>query len=364
MDYHNIRNSTYMGSYIPFKIEKNDILEIHFVNSPHTLEHLFEMDFGRFDETLFAPFLDDKNIISVDFSHFNSSLVRSMESMFYGANPIEEINFSNFDTSKVNNMNHMFEFCSSLSSLNLSNFDTSNVEVMWRMFDGCTSLKSLDLSNFDTSNVVIMWSMFDGCTSLKSLDLSNFDTSGVTNMEAMFYNCISLQFLDISNFNTEYLRSSDVIFDNLNSLKYLNLYNIDDTGLYIDNKNKYESLIEIPNLIICKKEGNIGINNAINICDDNKYYSYPAINYVTITYEDDKYNQTFKKENEYFMIGLDNKLELHFNYLLTDNYYIFKCSSIQIIDKKNITSYDFSHFDSSKMTNMHSMSVIPLNLLI
>ena len=75
----NIRNSTYMGSYIPFKIEKNDILEIHFVNSPHTLEHLFEMDFEEFDETLFAPFLDDKNIISVDFSHFNSSLVRSME---------------------------------------------------------------------------------------------------------------------------------------------------------------------------------------------------------------------------------------------------------------------------------------------
>ena len=37
----NIRNSTYMGSYIPFKIEKNDILEIHFVNSPHTLENGF-----------------------------------------------------------------------------------------------------------------------------------------------------------------------------------------------------------------------------------------------------------------------------------------------------------------------------------
>ena len=31
----NIKNSSYISSYIPLKIEKNDIIEIHFLNPPH-----------------------------------------------------------------------------------------------------------------------------------------------------------------------------------------------------------------------------------------------------------------------------------------------------------------------------------------
>ena len=74
----------------------------------------------------------------------------------------------------------------------------------------------------------------------------------------------------------------------------------------------------------------------LNLCEDG-YFSYPAINYVTITYGQTKYEETreivYKKDN-FFMIGSGNKIELHFGFKLTENDNIFKCSSIHFYDKK------------------------------
>ena len=316
----NINNSTYMSSNTPFKIKKDDILEIHFANPPYTLDYLFgfPLEEDIYDNNYiypFIPFLVDYNMISVDFSHFNSSQVKSTECMFYGARSIKEINFSNFETTKVTSMRKMFSHC----------------------------------------------------FSLLSLDLSNFDTSLVTNATSMFSSCQSLQYLDISNFNSSSLvkgPSSNVfIFQNLYSLKFLNIYNIDDrNGALIKDDS---SLYQIDNLIICKKGEKGYFENAINICGDS-YFPYPAINYVTINYyydideNDDPVNkygpgELILKKDDFFGIGSYNQLELHFNHLLTTNDNIFKCSSIQFIDKKNISCYDFTNFDSSKMTNMNSM---------
>ena len=101
----NIKNSSYISSYIPLKIEKNDIIEIHFLNPPHNLSSFFSFfDLSDVSKDL----LGDKNIISVDFSYFNSSLVENMAYMFQNAS-IEEIEFSNFDTSKVSDMSGMLK---------------------------------------------------------------------------------------------------------------------------------------------------------------------------------------------------------------------------------------------------------------
>ena len=104
-----------------------------------------------------------------------------------------EIDASNFDTSKVTDMSRMFYDLRNITSLNLSNFDTSKVTTMNRMFSGMSSLTSLDLSNFDTSKVTTMGSMFylDEIPKdkLKTIYVNNdFDTANLTDTYLMFAN--------------------------------------------------------------------------------------------------------------------------------------------------------------------------------
>ena len=104
-----------------------------------------------------------------------------------------EIDVSNFDTSKVTDMSRMFYDLRNITSLNLSNFDTSKVTTMNRMFSGMSNLTSLDLSNFDTSKVTTMYSMFylDEIPKdkLKTIYVNNdFDTANLTDTYLMFAN--------------------------------------------------------------------------------------------------------------------------------------------------------------------------------
>ena len=228
------------------------------------------------------------------------------------------------------------------------------------MFNGASSIEEINFLNIDTSKVTSMTHMFYNCSSLLSLDLSNFVTTSATSIRFMFSYCTSLQFLDISHFNTIkcYWGNGEGIFRGLIGLKYLNLFYIQDN--YNILGSNYVDLASAPGLIVCKRGitqifGMFNIN-LFNLCDD-EYFSYPAINYVTITYGQIKYRKRslVSKTKKYFMIGSGNKIEFHFGYKLTKNENIFSCSSIPFYDKENITSFDFSHFDSSKMTNMESM---------
>ena len=136
---------------------------------------------------------------------------------------IIEIDLSNFDTSMVTTMERMFYWCYELISVNLSNLNTSSVTSMETMFYCCKSLISLDLSSFNTSIVTSMSFMFYWCKSLISLDLSNFDTSCVTTMENMFYESTTLVSLDLSNFNLLKVTNMDCIFKGCNKLEIVNL---------------------------------------------------------------------------------------------------------------------------------------------
>ena len=75
--------------------------------------------------------------------------------LFYECSAIYDIDFSNFNTSLVKNMAFMFNGCSSLKNLNLSNFKTSQVTNMFAMFTDCPSLKLLDLSGFNICFIVV-----------------------------------------------------------------------------------------------------------------------------------------------------------------------------------------------------------------
>ena len=180
------------------------------------------------------------NIIEIDFSDFNSSIVTQAAFMFNGCSSLTSINFKNFLTFNIISMYAMFESCISLTSIDLSNFDTSSVTNMERMFYGCKSLNNLDLSKFITSKASSLAWMFDTCESLVSLNLTNFNTSLVNNLAYMFRGTIRLKSLNLDNFDTSLVTNMNGMFCNCTSLvslslKNFNLPNINDIGIMFQN---------------------------------------------------------------------------------------------------------------------------------
>ena len=164
-----------------------------------------------------------KNILEIDLSNFDTSMVMDMSNMFYSMSKLTTLNLSNFDTSMVMDMSNMFIGMSNLTSLNLSSFNTSHVMYMKAMFAGLSNIITLDLSNFDTSKVTNMISMFSGTSNLTTLNLSNFNTSQVTIMGGMFYGMSNLTTLNLSNFNTSKTTDMRSMFNGMTNLASLNI---------------------------------------------------------------------------------------------------------------------------------------------
>ena len=86
----------------------------------------------------------------------------------------------------------MFADISNIIEIDLSQFNTSLVKNMSYMFDNCKSLKFVNLSNIDISSLINMDNAFRNCKSLKSIDLTNFDLSKIPYHKNIFHNCINL----------------------------------------------------------------------------------------------------------------------------------------------------------------------------
>ena len=89
----------------------------------------------------------------------------SLKFLFCRCDNIISLDFSEFNTTQINNMEYLFSDCTNLSNINLSNFNTSNVKSMKYTFNQCTSLKYLDLSSFNFIELIlILKSMFSNCS--------------------------------------------------------------------------------------------------------------------------------------------------------------------------------------------------------
>ena len=155
------------------------------------------------NERCVRMFNELNDLVSIDMSSVNTSLVESMAYMFRYCEKLTDLNMSGWDTSNVESMSNMFAYAYKLANINFpAGWNTSNVTNMNGMFAFCESLATLDLSKFNTSEVEDMGSMFYG-TGLDSLDVSKFDTRKVKTMYAMFYYSASLKSLDVSNFVTD-----------------------------------------------------------------------------------------------------------------------------------------------------------------
>ena len=77
------KGTSYTSSQM-IAIEENSSIEIHFSSSINDLSYFFDPGYD----------VNSRGIISIDFSHFDSSGVTTMRHTFYNCNQLESINFS------------------------------------------------------------------------------------------------------------------------------------------------------------------------------------------------------------------------------------------------------------------------------
>ena len=105
-----------------------------------------------------------------------------------------DYNFQIIFNNNITDLDHFFWACPQIISLDFSDFDTSEITSMKSMFFRCKKLKEIKgINKFITNKVTDMSSMFSNCEELEYLDLSNFDTSNVTSIDGMFNRCYKLK---------------------------------------------------------------------------------------------------------------------------------------------------------------------------
>ena len=314
------------------------------------------------------------NIIEIDLSNFDTSIVTSMENMFEYCQNLRYINFNNINTSSVIILSSMFENCKSLTSIDLSNFNTSKVEFMDKLFYGCSILTSIDITNFDTSKVVTISSMFNGCQNLVEIDLSKMDVSDVTNMENLFKDCYRLTSLDLSTFNThrvstmrglfffcESLAILDIsyfdtfnvenmsyMFFNCKSLTSLDLTNFDTYFTY-DMSFMFSNCISL-SYIDLSSFGTIGVNNMQNM-----FYSCNSLKSLDISFF-----ELYDTQMNNFLMNSDSIEYVKFP---NEAYYISifsifnGCHSLKSIDFQEIEIYGNMGYAFSDCISLTSLDL-------
>ena len=182
-------------------------------------------------------FAECTSLTSIDLSKFKTSNVTNMMGMFlectslthiYGVNGYDTLpNGGSFiDTSNVTNMLSMFDKCTSLVNLDLSHFDTSSVTDMSTMFfmieEGAVenSLKNLNLSSFTVSPSTNVTNMFTGLSVLETLNISSMSLSAIQNKSELLFSLVPDNCLIIVKDATEksYIMSNYANLTNVQTL--------------------------------------------------------------------------------------------------------------------------------------------------
>lgn len=206
---------------------------------------------------------EGSDIVNLDVSSFRNNSATDMYAMFGYAVNLTNINMTGFTTPLVTDMSHMFANINA-TSLDLSSFDTSHVTTFGSMFKWSDGLQSINLSSFNTSNATVISQMFLGCYALPSVDVSNFDTSNATTMSEMFRDCSSLTSLDLSNFNTSGVTNLSHMFYGASNLAYLNLNGWDITLLPISTDIFY-NVTNITAALYCDQGGSPGTGTMFGV---------------------------------------------------------------------------------------------------
>ena len=146
-----------LGSYITIKVNKEGSQQILGTKFNFCPDEIYINNEKQSNE-------DCKSIILSDIS-YQIKLVWNKEindtsNMFSGLNNIISIDLSHFDSSLVTNMQYMFSSCKNLNFIDLSNIDTSQVTNMGNIFYSCSSLVSIDVSSLILLKLYIFMECF------------------------------------------------------------------------------------------------------------------------------------------------------------------------------------------------------------
>ena len=127
-----------------------------------------------------AMFGGCQNLTSINgLEKWDTGNVTEMAYMFSHCSNLSSVSVSGFNTKNVTTMEGIFNACSNLSNLDLSRWDVSSVKNLSASFQNCNSLVSVgDLSGWNTGNVTDMPYTFQNC-SILSLDCSRWSVDSV-----------------------------------------------------------------------------------------------------------------------------------------------------------------------------------------
>ena len=309
------------------------------------LMNLLEIDLSNFDFSLvqntISMFHDCQRLTSINFGNINTSSLQKMEGMFFNCFSLKQLDLSLFDTSKVTNMSCLFHGCQQITYINLGNFKTSEVLCMSYMFYSCVYLSNLTLGSFDTSKVTDMKFMFCNCQSIMSLDVSSFNTSSVNDMNTMFAVDKKLLSLDLQNFDTSKVTLMNNLFDSCYALTFVNLKSFNTSQVITMNFMFYNcwklnhldlSNFQTPNLQTMQQ--------IFHGCQQLSYLnisSFDTSNVVNMAY-------AFSQCSSLYSIDLKN--------FITENVFWMEGMFYNCI---NLTYLDLSSFNTNSVNNLNFM---------
>ena len=94
---------------------------------------------------------------------------------------------------EISNFYRLFADISNIIEIDFSQYDTSLIQNMAYMFKNCESLVFANLSNIDISSVINAEYMFSNCISLKALEIVNVNLEIIPNHKNIFFNCMQLK---------------------------------------------------------------------------------------------------------------------------------------------------------------------------
>ena len=289
---------------------------------------------------------------------FFKSSPTSLEGFFKEANNIITVDFSNFDSSSVNSFKNIFKNCSALQSVDLSPIKTNSLTDIGNLFNGCKSLISVNFPHFEEGQIENMEALFNGCQKIISIDLSNLKTKSNVTITSLFNGCTSLKKIDISGLDFSSAQKTNDVFSNLESLKYINIMDIDAS---IDIKNDLKNnLNEKNDLKVCQNSNILESDKITNICCNYNAENErcESINYIIVYYGEDikyesKFGNDYRHEIRYIISG--DSL-----YTKDESFEISKGSKIEISLSSSITSLE-KFFDKNYDNNAQYIESIDLS---
>ena len=129
---------------------------------------------------------------------FKNNIIQSLSRLFYQCSNLISLDFSKFNSEQINDMSLMCYYCVSLNFISFDDFNSKNVTDMKFMFFECYSLKVLDLRNLNFEKVKDLSYIFNGCEQLEKLYLPNCDYEG-KKLENCFDYCHFLESIQNCN---------------------------------------------------------------------------------------------------------------------------------------------------------------------